>query len=292
MIRYPITKAALEQLVDAHAPTWRARAIADTKINVDADKLVKKNSTWSDIKAVYMRLQRNKCIYCERPLAGEVAGKVEQDVEHYRPKGRISAWPKAASGFTYAFPTGSPVSSGYYWLAYDLRNYAASCKPCNSTRKSDAFPIAGARGAAAQSLTELNSHEGPLLVFPFGSWGDDPAAIIRFEGIVAVPVKSAGTLNQRAVVTIDFFGLNLREELWEDRFRTIRTVFDNVEIRETSANPARRAAAERTIADAISAAGPQSLCALNFLQLIESDPQKAWQTYLSAEEFVRSKRNP
>ena len=290
MIRYSITKAALEAKIDAHAANWRTNATADTAANVAASDLVKDESKWSDIKPVYMRLQFNKCVYCERPLAGEVAGRVEQDVEHYRPKGKISKWPKANSGLTDSFSTGAPGAKGYYWLAYDLRNYAASCKPCNSTRKSDAFPIAGARGTHALTLAQLNTLEKPDLIFPFGSWGDDPTPLIRFEGILMVPATQSGAKHRRARVTIDFFGLNIREELWEDRFRTIRTVFNNVEIRQTTTIAARRAAAERAIADSIADYGPQARCARDFLQLMESDPNKAWETYLAAEEFVRQKR--
>jgi hypothetical protein len=292
MIHYSISKAELENRIDAHAPAWRTLAAGHTATNLAAKKLVKKASIWSDIKPVYMRLQFNKCVYCERPLAGEVAGKVEQDVEHFRPKSKISAWPKASSGLSYDFSTGAALNAGYYWLAFDIQNYAASCKPCNSTRKSDAFPIAGARGDDSLSLSALNALEKPYLVFPFGAWGEDPSKYIRFDGILAVPVKKSGLAHRRALVTIDFFGLNIREELWEDRFRTIRTVFDSVQVRETTTNPAFRAAAERTIAGAISDASPQALCARNFLQLMENDAQRAWQTYLSAEEFVRTMRNP
>lgn len=290
MVRYPISLADLEAKIVAESATWQQRAATMTAENVAAAALKHKDSIWSEIKPAYMRAQFNKCIYCERPLAGLVAGKVEQDVEHYRPKGKISAWPKANSGLSYGFPTGDPKPHGYFWLAFAIQNYAASCKPCNSTRKSDSFPIVGARGDATLTLKQLNTLEKPLIVFPFGNWGDDPAGLFRFEGILIHPKAKTGAKHQRARVTIDFFGLNDREELWEDRFRVIQSIFANVEVRETTTKADRRAAAERTIADAISIAGPQALCAREFLSLLETDPDTGFQAFLAAEEFLRKKR--
>jgi hypothetical protein len=291
MIRYTVSAAQLDALIDAEAPNWRTKAAALTAANVTAGKLVEKRSTWSEIKPVYMRLQHNKCLYCERPLAGEVAGKIEQDVEHFRPKGKVSLWPKSNSGLSYPFSTGAAAATGYFWLAYDLANYAASCKPCNSTRKSDAFPIsAAARGISNQAVKALNTAEKPLLIFPFGDWGDDPSNLLTYDGITIVPKKKTGAAHRRALVTIDFFGLNSREELWEDRFRVIRSLFANVEMRETAAKAERRAAGARAVQEAISDAGPQALLARTFLQLMEDDPDKAWQTYQAAETFIQTHR--
>ncbi len=290
MVRYPVALAELEAKVDAEKAGWRARAATMTAENIAAQKLKHDDSIWSEIKAAYMRLQFNKCVYCERPLAGLVAGKVEQDVEHYRPKGRVTKWPKGTGGASYAFPLGDKQAHGYYWLAFDLQNYAASCKPCNSTRKSDAFPVAGTRGDHTLTLKQLNTAEKPAIVFPFGTWGDDPAGLFRFEGILIQPKAASGVKHHRARVTIDFFALNDREELWEERFRVIQSLFANVEVRETTTRADRRAAAERAISDAISVAGPQALCAREFLTLLETDPDTGFQTFLAAEQFLRNKR--
>jgi hypothetical protein len=93
-----------------------------------------------------------------------------------------------------------------------------------------------------------------------------------------------------AGVTIDFFALNQREELWEDRFRVIRMVFNAV----GQVNEAKRkevvAAAMRTVSDAVSESGPQASCARAYLKLLKSDPELAWKTYQAAEDFVRTER--
>jgi hypothetical protein len=291
MVRYgPLSIATLSAQVAAVQPGWLAKAATRTAANVAAGALVESDGIWSEIKSIFMRIQHNKCLYCERPLAGEQDGRVEQDVEHFRPKGRISAWPKANSGLTYAFATGAESASGYFWLAYDLQNYAAACKPCNSTRKSDAFPIFGARGVSGSSVAALNRVEKPALIFPFGTWGDDPEPLLTFDGIVILPRAKSGKKHNRARVTIDFFALNDREELWEDRFRAIREVFANVQMRETSPNPAFQQAAIRALEEAISEAAPQALCARAFLKLMSTDAAKAWATYQVAEQFVTARR--
>nr|WP_294812239.1 hypothetical protein [uncultured Sphingomonas sp.] len=99
------------------------------------------------------------------------------------------------------------ADSGYYWLAYDFENYAAACKPCNSTQKSSYFPIAGKRGKATDSIAQLDPSESPLLIFPLK---EDPSALITFRGIVAMPVHAHGPDHLRAMVTISHFKLNIR----------------------------------------------------------------------------------
>jgi hypothetical protein len=292
MIRYAVAELEnLENLVDAHAPGWRQQAdlrkVALTKVGKFEDGA----PSWSDVKPVYMRLQSYKCIFCERPLGGEVAGKIEQDVEHFRPKNALKPWPKKkrkSDPDPYPFPTGT-IGSGYYWLAYDLHNYAAACKPCNSTRKSNSFPIAAMqRGVQLSDVATLNASEQPFLVYPLGTIDDDPADLIEFEGIVARPKQPNGHAHNRALITIDFFGLNIREELWEDRFRVIRSLWYAYQTTQLSENLEQREAAERSIAMDTADSGPQASCARSFMRLINSDPVRAWETYQLAESFQKT----
>lgn len=292
MIRYAdVDLAALEALVDAEVPAWRAQASARTDQLTALGRYEDGAPSWSDIKPIYMRLQAHKCIFCERPLGGEVAGKIEQDVEHFRPKNQVKPWPKKKrkkDPDPYPFPTG-PTGAGYYWLAYDLQNYAAACKPCNSTRKSNAFPIAAAaRGAGAVDVATLNESEHPLLIFPRGTIDDDPENLIEFDGILARPKQTEGHAYKRALVTIDFFGLNVREELWEDRFRVIRSVWHAYQTLQLSNDPDQKAAAKRSIQRDTADSGPQASCARSFLKLINTNPERAWEAYLLAEEFHKA----
>ena len=214
MAFYPISE---QELHDKIGPAWIAKAQGLTQTNIAASKLAEAGSIWSKIKPVYMDWQADKCVYCEFALGGNSS----QDVEHYRPKSKISAWPKAGAA-AYPFATGVPQATGYYWLAFDPCNYAASCKDCNSALKRDYFPIAAQRGAATNKVATLNTSEKPLLLFPFGDWGDDPAAFLTFNGIF-VEARPGLTLHQanRAQVTIDFFRLNARRNLLRARFMAI-----------------------------------------------------------------------
>lgn len=41
-----------------------------------------------------MELQHSKCGYCEKWLEGSDYGTIEHDMEHYRPKSSVKAYPK------------------------------------------------------------------------------------------------------------------------------------------------------------------------------------------------------
>lgn len=291
MIRYAsATLANVCSLVDLENPAWRAKALTRTAAIVAAGSFTEGTPSWSDVKAVFMRLQSNKCAFCEFPLGGEFAGKATQDVEHFRPKNAVKAWPKKSKKVSYTFATGG-TGAGYHWLAYDLNNYAAACKACNTARKSNYFPIAGARGPTGATPADLNAVERPFLVFPLGDLDDDPEELITFEGLVALPVHNDEShACRRGRITIDFFALNQREELWEDRFRVIHALFDAVEVTKTSPNQDRVELAQRRIEDMISSAGPQASCARSFLRLLEADPATAWNYYVAADAFIADTR--
>lgn len=283
-----LTPGQLAARVAVEVPGWQVNASLRVSAIATAGKFVGKGSIWGDIKPVFMALQQDKCVFCERPLAGRTAGRIEQDVEHFRPKNAVKAWPRSVPVPAYGVGTGTAHPVGYYWLAYELENYAASCKPCNSARKSNAFPIAGVRGAPSDTIAQLNAVEKPLLIFPLGMAGEDPELLITFEGIVARPVSQSGFNAERARIIIDFFLLNGREELWRDRFRTIAGLFDAAAVANTHADPARRAAAQRRMTEMLSDAGPQAACARSFHAVMTSNPAKAWQIYLAAEAFMHS----
>lgn len=287
MIRYPAaTLAAIEAEVDKIAPTWRARAKVRTDAAVAAGQFVETSSIWSEVKPVFMRFQHNKCVFCERPLAGELVGLIEQDVEHFRPKSSVRAWPPAPPAHPgYAFATGGAYPGGYYWLAYTLDNYAASCKPCNSTLKSDCFPIAGpVRGVAVDMPLALNRSEFPHLIYPLGTNDDDPEDIITFDGIAAVPKHAAGPNHERAMVTIDFFRLNDREELWIERFRVIREIWTHWDRMETHADPSERAAAQATLVELTREDAPHASCARSFMKMIQNAPLEAFEMFKLARQ--------
>jgi hypothetical protein len=210
VIRYPITLAQLESKIEAHKPGWMARS--RTKL---AGILTKAKhrfpSLWSEIKDVYILHQESKCAFCERRLEGLPHGRVEQDVEHFRPKGKVKAWklPAALSsaGIALAQPTAGTAEPGYARLAYHPLNYAMACNPCNSALKRDYFPIAGVRDSNGGDPAGFPA-ERAFLIYPIGSADDDPETLIEFYGLSPRPKLRAGHGRQRALVTIEFFKLD------------------------------------------------------------------------------------
>ena len=109
MIRYKnATLDRVMQLIDQHRPKWRKAADTRTAELKIAKAYTSGSPSWSDVKSVYMRLQYNKCAYCERPLGSNI----EQDVEHFRPKNAVKAWPgRIKGGPKYSFSSG-PARNG------------------------------------------------------------------------------------------------------------------------------------------------------------------------------------
>ena len=292
MIRYPVTRRELRRRVSAHDPDWLAKAATRTQRFINQGKFNERSHIWSDIKVVFMHLQHNKCVFCERALAGERFGRGEHDLEHCRPKSSVKAWPtrkiSRERNINYTFGTGAASPTGYYWLAYDIQNYAAACKPCNSALKSNYFPIADNRGGATATVRQLNQREKPFVIFPIGSVDDDPERLISFDGIVAIPKIARGHGRRRAQVTIDFFELNNREELLNDRFRVIESLWLALKLRDASEDRRDRQIARQMIKEMTSPDYPHASCARNFLALYNRDPRGAWDVYGLARHNARN----
>lgn len=234
MIRYP---KALDSIQEAIPQDWLDRAEERTAFFVEQQcyleqytdargKTRKLTPFWSEVKRVYMRRQYNKCIYCETKLEGSDYAIVQWDMEHFRPKSNVRKWQK----FTYSFSTGDDWPSGYYRLAYHLHNYAVACKTCNSSFKSDYFPVAAARIADKPDPADYRAEEA-FLVYPLGVFDEDPEDLLTFEGVTVFPTytKTQHLWKwKRGQIIIDFFGLN-RDGLHEARARwLLQTVWPNI----------------------------------------------------------------
>lgn len=144
--------------------TWKKKAKTATKT---ANKAKNKagfkynNALWTELKQYLFFISKGKCGYCEQKVTGVYAG----DVEHYRPKKRV---------------TDDPTHPGYYWLAYEESNYVPVCQNCNGARaKANFFPLDPNSQRAAKPGANLTL-EKPLLINPLG--GDDPTTHFEFIG--------------------------------------------------------------------------------------------------------------
>jgi hypothetical protein len=288
MIRYAMTHA---ELAKAIGKDWLARAAARTATFRRLGRYEEKSSIWSEVKPVYMRLQGEKCAYCERRLESVELGRVEQDVEHYRPKGNVRVWkPSAALRELKIRLTPLPrKKGGYYLLPYHIFNYAAACKPCNSAMKGDRFPVSGAyrlNGADPARMKE----EKPYLIYPLGTIDDDPEKLIAFHGVSPYAVARRGHRRNRALVTIEFFHLDddQRKNLLRERALVIIGLYPQLvkAIEGSTAQERKRAA--KVVAGYMSGRAPHTNCARSLERLFKRSRTDAEAIFQKAEDYIVS----
>ena len=290
MIRYPISGSQLRQRVEELRPGWLERAEEKTEAFRAAGKYAESSGSWSDIKEAYMRLQGFKCGFCERRLEKSRYGNIEHDVEHFRPKANVKAWPsdsdRVERGIDFTFPLGDGADPGYFLLAYELENYLISCKSCNSRLKANYFPIADARTVGRDRSRDLDD-ERAYLIYPIGARDTDPEKLITFRGIVPIAAARRGHSRRRAEVTIRFFELDTREVLLEERAIIILQL--HVAMSAVGhPDPFTSQAASSTVDRMVDRHSPHSNCARAFHDLWLSDNLLAREFAAEALNYLES----
>ncbi len=290
MIRYACTRADLEAMIRAESTTWLESARTKTETFRGLRRYEEKAGTWSEVKGAYMRLQHDKCAYCERKSGTDDESRIEHDVEHFRPKSKVRAWPLKKRKLAYSFPLGEAAGTGYYLLAYNILNYAVTCKKCNTIYKSDYFPIAAAARAVDRDDPRELALEEPFLIYPLGDLDEDPEDLITFQGLIPTPKHAAGRRHDRARVTIDFFKLDVRSELLFQRALVLKSLYWAIDDLKTTRDPRRRAAAQQTVDLALSPVSPHTGCARAFHALCLQDPETAGLFYDAIAAYLEKKK--
>ncbi len=291
MIRYAISRAELEKLITAEKADWLMRAASRTEEFRIAGQYSEKSSIWSEIKSVYMVLQGNaKCAYCEREMESAAIGKIEQDVEHFRPKSNVRSWkaPQVLIDEGIVF-TNPPAGRGYHLLPYNPLNYAAACKPCNTILKKDYFPVAGKYDFVNDDPAKL-SPEKAYLIYPIGDLDEDPESLITFQGTSPRPASGAGFKRHRALVTIEFFKLDdpaTRKALYRSRAIIIISLYSLLK-KTRSGSAADRRKASQTVEGFLRTNLAHLNCAKSFKRLFETNEPDAEAMYDAAVQFVTS----
>lgn len=193
-LRKEITNAELAaQLAGTDVATARKAAITKEF------KKTKRQKIWKDLAPYLARLRKDKCWYSESKNSGS-----DKDVEHFRPKNAVSE---------------APDHEGYWWLAFDWRNYRYSCQWCNQRRvdtingtdggKWDYFPVGLGSFRAQQEEDNCDDEEIELLdpIDPH----DWKLLTFRLDG-KPVPAKPSGTREYvRAEVSIQLYHLDHKE---------------------------------------------------------------------------------
>lgn len=158
---------------DVNARAW-AQSVQSA---ADKSKEIKKiGSKWSDFKPNFISKFGDKCWYSEAPRI-----MTDFDVDHFRPKGAVKKTKKRYARRQVG--NHSQKHDGYWWLAYEAKNYRYSSVFANRPRedggKHDYFPLLNENTRVWSSNT-LSNHaiEDPKLLDPC-SLGD--VALISYE---------------------------------------------------------------------------------------------------------------
>ena len=291
MIRYPVSEAEVRAAIIELDKKWFTNTAALIAKLPSPPKSSDFKPLWSKIKGVYIELQNSKCCFCGKPLEG----RIEQDVEHFRPKAEVKPWkvPSTllAAGIAIRQRADGSSEPGYPQLAYSPFNYAMSCKTCNSILKKNFFPIEGTRDAAATDPFQIEG-EKALLIYPLGAADQDPEELIEFEALSPVPKSRSGFGRRRALVTIELFRLDDslgRKPLFKSRAALVRLLFLELE-RQTRAKTAhRRQTHEKAIEVLTSPHAPFTNCLRSFERLYHTDQARAEEIADACIKLLRTK---
>ncbi len=145
-----VSECILECQVKALSSIDTEKAIA----KVRSKAITERGAVWTEAGNYFRKLSDDKCWYCE---AFET--RSDMPIDHFRPKNAVAEC--------------NGTHSGYWWLAFDWKNYRFSCTFCNSRRvdvqtqggKQDHFPLLNPN-ERAMCKTDLIDVERPVLLDP------------------------------------------------------------------------------------------------------------------------------
>lgn len=199
-MRY-IRQDKIEKQISSDWLTRARVALERVKATPEAERAKAVNrhaEVWQALKELLRDASYGKCWYCE-----SIDSRSDNAVDHFRPKNRVAECADSRH-------------CGYWWLAFDWRNYRFSCTYCNSYRvfsagaggKQDHFPLWREEKRARQPDDSLDD-EQPLLLDPTSI--ADIAEITFDDDGRAVPARSKEGNRysyERAMRTIETYNLN------------------------------------------------------------------------------------
>jgi hypothetical protein len=159
---------------------------------------------WQAYKDHFARAQWSKCAFCEMSIVNH-----DSAVDHFAPKAEVAELSELETERGQERKNGLPnmgdrkaaraIRPGYWWLAYEWRNYLVVCSACNEKWKRCYFPVAA---TPRQWPPSPEVAEASLLLNPF----DDPAPwrhfrFDEFGRMVAAPGSICG---QATIETLGF----------------------------------------------------------------------------------------
>lgn len=171
---------------------------------------------WNVLQKEMYHLSESKCWYSEAP-----PGAGDYEIDHFRPKNRSKQ-----------FDGKILLPHGYWWLAYNWRNFRLSGGLINKRRKDrlgakdeikgkgDYFPLDISNGSTMGDRNTGLTHELPILLDPTNEYD---VSLITFDknGEPIIPAGISNTDRFRAEKSIFFYHLDLeqlnyyRSQVWK-----------------------------------------------------------------------------
>lgn len=181
------------------------------------------SDVWSEVKEQFRQISHQKCWYCETETS-----RIRGDIDHYRPKGGVT-------------DTDHP---GYWWLAFQWRNWRFSCELCNSKLTDRATDIVGGKGndfpledGESRRIWDECEHidyddlkkERPMLLDPTNP-GDPELITFGGDGLPRPAAKDKMSIEyQRADISIKTYHLDHTALCRRRRTAVIHPLHDLVE---------------------------------------------------------------
>lgn len=217
-------------------PKWEAKARELTKELLEKKPEEraafidsKRAETWgnSALSKLLRGVVGNKCWYSEVPLDG-----ADFNIDHFRPKGRVVEIDNSS------FEKTGDKSPGYWWLAFEPKNFRLSCMHSNQRRvdeetnggKADFFPVEGARAPEGAEWDLIEED-----VLPFDPCCADDMALLWFTPDGTPTLKNGSPSDEeyrRLRITIWLFHLD-KEEIAKRRTDNVIDILKDIKSADT-----------------------------------------------------------
>jgi hypothetical protein len=159
---------------------------------------------WQRYKRNFAVAQHSKCAFCEMSIVNH-----DSAVDHFAPKAEVWELSGNAEDRGHERQDGLPnvrgrkaareAFTGYWWLAYEWRNYLVVCLVCNEKWKRCFFPV---ESGPRQGPPDPEVREEPLLLNPF----DDaaPWQHFRFDEFGQMAAAPGSLQGQATMETLGF----------------------------------------------------------------------------------------